>query len=107
LSAASRAQAGRLEDRAAPQFTALSRAVAATGDGESAQAAAELRSSRNDYNLALALAVGLLALVLLTGLLIAYFVSRAVKLRADQVLRRLNSLRDHCITDVNNGLKAL
>jgi methyl-accepting chemotaxis protein len=101
------AAAGPLQKKADPLATGLSEQITATSHEESAQAAAELQNSRRDYAMARILAIGLLALVVVLGAGIAFFISRSIKRSADLVLDRLNSLRDNGITFVNNGLQAL
>ena len=66
----------------------------------------QLTSNRATYSAARTVGIGLLVLLAVVAIGIAFLVSRTIKRGVDVVLDRLRSLQDHCTTDVREGLEA-
>jgi methyl-accepting chemotaxis protein len=89
------------------RFDALKQTIVSWGQLNVALGAAQVTSNASTYSSAQTLGIGLLALAVLTGLAIAFMVSRSIKRAVDVVLERLSSLRDNCMSYVREGLEAL
>ncbi|MGO9955465.1 MAG: methyl-accepting chemotaxis protein [Solirubrobacteraceae bacterium] len=68
---------------------------------------AQLTSNNSTYSTAKTLGIGLLVLLTVVALGIAFLVSRSIKAGVDVVLDRLSSLHDHCVTNLQAGIEAL
>ncbi len=66
-----------------------------------------LKSDASTYSSAKTLGIGLLVLLGLVAVGIAFLVSRQIKQGVDVVLERLISLRDKCATELKAGIEAL
>jgi methyl-accepting chemotaxis protein len=66
----------------------------------------QVKSNAAAYSTARAVGIILLALAVLTGVAIAFLVSRVIKRGVDTVLDRMGSLEGHCVASVTEGLNA-
>ncbi|MGA2014559.1 MAG: methyl-accepting chemotaxis protein, partial [Solirubrobacteraceae bacterium] len=87
-------------------FSRLRATIARWAKVNDAQAQASLRSNASTYSSARLLGIILLVIAVACGLGIALLVSRSLKRRIDVVLSTLTSLRDHCMSDVREGMTA-
>jgi methyl-accepting chemotaxis protein len=92
-------RADALYDRLMTDVATSATLTTRRGDREVEAAKADASATRRDLLIALlaALAIGIVAAVALT---------RSIRRSVTQVLSRLSSLRDHCVTDLNAGLHA-
>ncbi|MGO9904093.1 MAG: methyl-accepting chemotaxis protein [Solirubrobacteraceae bacterium] len=67
----------------------------------------QLKSNNSTYSSARTLGIGLLIILALVAMGIAFLVSRQIKQGVDAVLERLISLRDKCATNLKAGIEAL
>ncbi len=101
--AAIQALVGTLDDQT---FTPLQNLVGSWSVVGQKIAAAGTRASASTYSSARTLGIGLLVLVLMIGMGIAFLVSRSIKQAVDIVLERLTSIREHCIKYLSEGMEA-
>ncbi len=87
-------------------FTALQKTVNSFSALSTTQASKVDKTDQSHYSSARTLGLVLLALVLIVGFVVAFTLSRSIKRAADEVLSRINSLKDNCITFVRDGLGA-
>jgi methyl-accepting chemotaxis protein len=67
----------------------------------------KLQSNDSSYSSARTLGIGLLVVLALVAMGIAFMVSKSIKSGVDVVLDRLGSLRDHCASNLQAGIEAL
>ncbi len=96
-----------LVNRTYPASVALQQRMAAWREVNDQGARAQVASNASTYGTARIIGILLLVIAVLTGLVIAFLVSRSIKRRVDVVLTTLNSLRDNCMKSVREGMLAL
>ena len=87
-------------------FTALQKTVTAISAVSAEQATTLDRADQSNYSSARTLGLILLVLALVIGAAVAFTLSRSITRVVDAVLLRINSLKDNCITFVQEGLAA-
>ena len=90
-----------------PTFATLKQTADAWANLNVKLASQKLNSNDSAYNSAQTLGIGLLVILALVAIGIAFLVSRQIKQGVDVVLDRLTSLRDKCATNLKAGIEAL
>ncbi|MGO9956900.1 MAG: methyl-accepting chemotaxis protein, partial [Solirubrobacteraceae bacterium] len=103
---ASIAAAATATDRTQQAFLNLQQQTVAWANDNVQWGNAQLTSNNSTYSTAKTLGIGLLVLVAVVALGIAFLVSRSIKAGVDVVLDRLRSLQDKCVTYIREGLEA-
>jgi methyl-accepting chemotaxis protein len=93
-------------DRTQQAFLNLQQETVAWANDNVQWGNAQLNSNSSTYSSAKTLGIGLLVLLAVVALGIAFLVSRSIKTGVDVVLDRLRSLQDHCANYVREGLEA-
>jgi methyl-accepting chemotaxis protein len=95
-----------LVNSTAGAFAQLKRTLAAWRQVNVVAADGNVASNASTYSSARTIGIVLLVIAVLTGLGIAFLLSRSIKRSVDVVLDRLGSLSDRCVTYVQQGLEA-
>jgi methyl-accepting chemotaxis protein len=103
---ASIAQAAAATDRTQQEFLNLQQETVTWANDNVQWGNEQLNSNNSTYSSAKTLGIGLLVLLAVVAIGIAFAVSRQIKSGVDVVLDRLRSLQDHCMNYVREGLEA-
>jgi methyl-accepting chemotaxis protein len=95
-----------LADRTDKTFRALAPTINAWHKLNHDFATTDLKSNDSTYSSARTLGIVLLLIVVALGIGVAWVLSASVKRTVDEVLARLRSLEEHCITFIRDGLEA-
>jgi methyl-accepting chemotaxis protein len=95
-----------LVNRTYPASVALQQELAAWSGVNSESAAAQVTSNASTYSTAQLIGIILLVLSVVVGLAVAIMLSRSIKRRVDVVLGAMNSLREHCMQFIKEGMEA-
>ena len=96
-----------LANSSAASFTALAKTIGPWTTLNDGLAKSNAASNASTYSSAQTLGIGLLVILALVAIGIAFLVSRQIKQGVDAVLDRLTSLRDKCATNLQAGIEAL
>ena len=88
------------------RFAALQKTIVAWQQVNTQSAAQDVTANASTFSSAQTIGIALLVLAVLTGLIIAFLLSRSIKRNVDLVLERLTSLRDYCMGFVREGMEA-
>jgi len=97
--------ADKLVTASLPTYKSLIAALDSWDSANNAWAADRLKSNNAAYSSARTIGIALIVLALLSGLGIAFAVSRSIKGRVDVILNRLHMLQDRCVTYLREGLE--
>ena len=96
-----------LANKVAPLGTSLVTEVKALNTVLQSQAEAKVADSKANYDRAVKILLTAIVVGVVLGLAVGFYIARQVKTATVAVVNRLTSLQEHCVSDLEAGIRAL